>query len=375
MSKLRVALIGTGFGTRVHLPAIARLDDVEVVVVCSARRERAREAADRWAIPAYTDDYRDTLAMGEVDLVDIVTPPDSHLDIALAAFDAGKHVLCEKPLSVDVAGAKAMTEGARASGLVHAVNHEQRYLPVRRHVRQLVDDGFVGAPRFVVCSIHVDHGTNPSMEPYYWGWLSEAAKGGGALGALFSHHIDLLRYTLGDIRGVVGRVATLVPERPVLGFEYRDGDPIGQDTPTFGTRPVETEDTAVLTAEIGDSAVLTVTGSWSLHHPTGVRLEIYGDAGTLLLLPDGRLLGARANEAEPSELRSPFELPPVGEDHYLVPALAALIADVKGAIDRTAGDRVFATFDDGFRLQEVMDTVLAGARTNPRGHVPAREVD
>ena len=356
---LRIGLVGTGFGTRVHVPAFARCPGVELVSICSARLDRAKEAAERFDVPSFTDDFRELIDRDDVDLVDVCTPPDSHLEISLAALDAGRHVLCEKPLALDAGQAEQMAVAARAAeerGLVHAVNHEMRYLPVRRYIRQLVAEGFLGRPQFVTTAIHVDHGTNPSMEPYYWGWLAESGKGGGALMSLFSHHLDLLRFCFGEIHDPSGRIATLIPERPVLGFEYRDGDPIGPDTPTFGTRPVDTDDTAAFTATIGDGAVLTVSGSWSLHHPSGVRLEVYGDGGTLQLLPDGRLVGSRAGDGEPRELTPTFELPAAGDDHYLVPALAALITDVQGAVEGV-GDRLFATFEDGWRLQQTIDAV------------------
>ena len=143
----------------------------------------------------------------------------------------------------------------------------------------------------------------------------------------------------------------------MLGFEYRDGDPIGPDTETFGTKTVDAEDSAVFTARIGGDALLTVTGSWSLYHPSGVRLEIYGDEGTLQLLPDGSLVGARADDTALSPITSEYRLPQAPEgSHYLVPALACLMEDVAVAISG-GGDRLFATFEDGHLLQQAIEIV------------------
>jgi predicted dehydrogenase len=357
--KLRVGLIGTGFGTRVHVPAIARRDDVELVAICSARRDRARDFAEQLGIEFYTDDYREIVNAENVDLVDVTTPPDSHMEMSIAALDAGKHVFCEKPIAVNAREAAAMAEAGRRGaerGLVSVVNHELRYLPIRRQIRRLVAEGYIGKPQFVVAAIHVGYGTDPGMEPYYWGWLSKADMGGGALMSMFSHHIDLLRFCFGEIDDVTGRTSTLITERPVLGFEYRDGDPIGPDTETFGVRPVETDDTATLQGVIGDGALLSVTGSWSLQHPSGMRLEAYGDQGSLQLLPDGTLLGGRTGDAGPQVLEPTDLIDPVGDDHYLVPALASLFGEIVAAT-RGENDHIYATFDDGLRLQQIIDIV------------------
>lgn len=363
-AKLRIGLIGTGFGTRVHMPGFLRRDDVEVTAICSANPERAAAAAERFGVPAWTADHRELVARDDVDLVDICTPPDSHRQMALDALDAGKHVLCEKPIALDAAEARDMAEAAAGRGLVHAVNHEMRYLPLFHELHRRVADGLIGTPQLVTAAVVVDHGTNPSMEPYYWGWLSEEGKGGGALMGLLSHHIDLVRSTFGDIDQVAGRVATLIPERPVLTFEYRDGDPIGPDTPTAGTRPVATDDTAAFTARLGGAALLAVTGTWSIHHPTGVRLEAFGDAGSLHLRADGTLWGAPAGR-ELADLTPPPDDVAPGE-HRLVPSFARLVGDVAAAVaDGGTGPRRFATFDDGWALQRVIDAVRDGAGVPP----------
>ncbi len=158
--------MGTGFATGVHLPGFRLVRGVEVVAICSASRDRAHGAAARFGIPRATDDYRELVGRDDVDLVDVCTPTRSHYDITIAAIEAGKHVLCEKPVAMTAAEAAEMADRAEAAGVVNAVNHEMRYAPARRHLRRLVDDGFLGDVRFVDASVLVDYAVNPRMEPH-----------------------------------------------------------------------------------------------------------------------------------------------------------------------------------------------------------------
>src|SRR5207302_1106951 len=204
---MKVGLIGTGFGTRVHMPAMRADSGIEVVAICSAQRARAEAAAKEWGIPFATDDYRELIDRDAVELVDVCTPPESHAEMTIAALQAGKHVLCEKPLALSLAEATAMEQASAAARsarpqLVDAVHHEQRYLPFRRLLRDVVSSGFLGQLRYVLASTIVDFGVNPRMEPYWYTWVAQKERGGGFLTGMFSHEIDLLRHTFGDLHDV-----------------------------------------------------------------------------------------------------------------------------------------------------------------------------
>jgi predicted dehydrogenase len=357
-NKLRVGLVGTGFGTHVHLPAFGRCDDVEVMAVCSAQRPRAEAAARRFDVPFFTDDYRELVDRTDVDLVDVCTPPTSHHEITMAALAANKHVLCEKPFAIDAGQAEAMRDKALESGVVHAVNHEMRYQPVRVLLRRLVADGYIGRVQLVIANVVAGHGTDPTKEPYYWGWVAQADQGGGFVNSLLSHHLDLVRFCFGEITGVHGGTATLIRERPVLAFEYRDGDPIGPDSPTVGMRAVDADDTAVLTGLVAGDGVLAVSGTWSVRHPEGITLDAYGDEGTLHLRDDGHLFGARREDPELRELLPDFTLMEV-PGHRLTGPFIALTQELVAAVAGKSAprDRLFATFDDGLRLQQIIDAI------------------
>lgn len=371
---MRVGLIGTAFGAKVHLPGFALVPGVDVVAICSAQRARADAAAEQFDVPFATDDYRELVQRDDVDLVDICTPADSHHAITLEALAAGKHVLCEKPLALDVDETTQMVDAAATAGTVNAVNHEMRYTPVRRHLRELVGDGYVGPLHFVNTTVFADYALNPSMEPYYHTWVATRANGGGLVNSLLSHHIDLLRFTFGELHDVSGTSATMITEKPVLAWDYRDGDPIGPNSETIGYRPADADDGAVIHGKLCGGAPFVLSGSWATRHGTGVRVEAYGRDGTLVLEPSGRLLGARTGEPlaelatpDSAQLRYPHDGSP------LIPMFASLAEDVAAAISKErppfGDEHLFATLDDGRLVQTVIDRV--SPRANPAATIEA----
>jgi predicted dehydrogenase len=359
--KLGVGVIGTGFGASVHLPAFAGRDDVRVVGVCSAQRERARRSASAYGVPFATDDYRELIHREDVDIVDITAPPPWHAEMASAAFEAGKHVLCEKPLAMNASEARHMLEAARASGMTHAVNHEKRYMPGPQLMRRLVRDGCLGSLRLVAVAEQVGHGTDPTKEPFYWGWIASRSQGGGFLMSHLSHQIDTVRFCFGDVRDVSGRTSTIITERPVLATEYRDGDHLDAQSPTVGMHPVDVEDTVGLLGSFCGGGLLSVHGSWSLHFPNGPTIEAYGDAGSLFALPDGTIAHARVGEQELHRV-VPRTVPVPRGTSPLVPYVAALMDELVAVIGGVVpDDPVLPTFEDGLELLRIVDAVLGGS--------------
>jgi predicted dehydrogenase len=360
---MKVGLIGTGFGTRVHMPAMRANADIEVVAICSAQRARAVAAAEQWGIEFATDDYRELIAQDDVEVVDVCTPPDSHAELTIAALEAGKHVVCEKPLALDAKEAKAMARAAEAARALHphlidAVHHEMRYVPFRRVLRDLVSTGYLGEVRYVVQTVPVDYGVNPGMEPHWYTWVARKEQGGGFLTGMFSHEIDLLRYTLGDLYDVHGTVSIAVRDKPVLAWEYRDGDDIGPDSATEATMTATADDTAVISGRLGNGAPFVLTGTWAVFNGSGNRIEVYGSEGTAVVA-GGVVQAARRGEAL-SERAMPAEYaldPSTGEG--MVPASVRFFEDVGAVVDgrRQASQALFARIADGVRTQEVIDTV------------------
>src|SRR5919198_2662382 len=209
--RFRVGVIGTGFGATVHVPAFKAAHDFEVVAIVSRRRENAERVAREHAIAWFGDDYRAMLREVDLDVVSIAFPGGTHHEIALAAAEAGKHILSEKPFTTTVAHAREMLAAVRKAGVGHAVNHEFRMIPARQAFRQMVRDGYLGTPFDVRAYLDLGMLLNPSRG---WSWWSDRQQYGGMLQAMTSHLIDFLTWTFGDVAALSGRLDTYIRNRP-----------------------------------------------------------------------------------------------------------------------------------------------------------------
>jgi predicted dehydrogenase len=359
---MRVGLIGTGFGAKVHLPGWRSVDGVEVVAVCSSDGARAQRVADRFGIARAYDDPQALIADPDVELVDVCTHADTHHDLALASLEAGRHLLCEKPLALDAAQTGELVAAAAARPeLVAAVCFEHRYQPARRLLRDLVADGRVGTPRMVVGSVLVDMSLNPESPAYYHGPYALRASAGGVLSQVVVHYLDLIMSVFGDIEGVRGRLATTVPERPVaVGPPPRTGDDAPPDRAIAELRAVDADDCVALHGTLPGGGLVSMVGSWAVHHGSGPRIEAHGSAGSVLLTPDGTVHAGRAGEpSAPVPLPDGYRVD--GEGPGLVGVFARLAADLHAAVE--SGGRVhpplLPTLADGHRVQLLVDAILA----------------
>jgi predicted dehydrogenase len=338
---LRVAVIGSGFGSSVQVPAFQKLDDVQVVALTSGRLERAREVAARFGIPQAFDDYRAMLDQVELDLVSVVTPPYLHREMVVEAARRGIHVICEKPFAMNVAEAEEMQRAADDAGVVHAVDHEFRFWPGRSALKRLADQGYLGEARVVRLTSRNDARSTADKAPFDW-W-SERARGGGVLGAIGSHWIDSVRWWFGEPHDVTGVLDAFVRERRAA-----DGT----------LHQVTSDDTASVMMRLGPGGVQASLNVTMAVGPRGSRLEAYGTDGTLVLEDDARLLGAKAGEplAELPLEALRFKADP-GQPPLIGP-FAELAARVVAAI-RDGAPRDFPTFADGVAVQRALDAVYS----------------
>ena len=170
---------GTGFGTTVHVPAFQSDPNTEVVAIVSGRSERAQEAAAKFNIPVWSTDYTEVVRRPDVDLISISTPPYQHHAMAMAALDAGKHVLLEKPMALNLAEAGELVAKAKQAGVVHAIAHEFRFAPSRAYAKDLIDQGWLGKLRSVDASLYVAGRVGSLASPTYT-WATQRAKIGRA---------------------------------------------------------------------------------------------------------------------------------------------------------------------------------------------------
>ncbi len=146
-SILRVAVLGAGaWAEYAHIPGWQRDRRSQVAVLCDVVEERAREMAHRFGIPEATSDWQATICRSDIDVIDIVTPSRTHFELAMAAIESGKHILCEKPVAYDFLETRRASELAKQKGLKTKLGFTFRYSPGVQFAKTMIDEGFVGTP-------------------------------------------------------------------------------------------------------------------------------------------------------------------------------------------------------------------------------------
>jgi len=271
---LGVAAIGYAFMGKAHSQAwrnVASFFDVpafERKVLVGRDGAQVAEASERlgWAEPA--TDWREVIARPDIDVVDICTPGWTHAEIAIAALEAGKHVLVEKPLSNTLEESQAMVKAAaRAAerGVKSMIGFNYRRVPALTYARELIGGGRLGEIRQVRAS-YLQDWLADDQAPMSWRLRRETA-GSGALGDIASHAIDQVQFLTGrPVTGVSARLETFVPRRP------------GPD----GQEDVTVDDAAWLTLALDGGAVASVEASrMAFGRKNSLRIEVYGSAGAL----------------------------------------------------------------------------------------------
>jgi predicted dehydrogenase len=345
---VRIGIIGTGFAEKVQMPALGHVEGARVVAVASGHRESAERSAAAFGIERVCGTWEELVGLDEVDLVVISSPPHTHAPAAIAALGAGKHVLCEKPMALDLAEAGRMVEAAEASGRLALVDHELRFNPNRRRARALVADGYVGR----VLHVSALYRANIGRRHGTFNWWFQTATGGGLLGAVGSHVIDTVRWWLGEVEEVDCRLRTFVETRP----DAKTGEP----------RRVESDDFARFTLGMHEGATVEASLSSVAPGPTAHRFEVVGTEGALVL-DDERLTlagwrgGAEEDLTEPDPARGLEGLP----NPLWAPSFVHFAREIVAAIGegRTEVPGA-ATFRDGAATQAVLD---AARRSNATG--------
>ncbi|WP_432194535.1 Gfo/Idh/MocA family protein [Streptomyces sp. bgisy027] len=274
---LGIGMVGYAFMGAVHSQGwrtAGRAFDLpfepQLTAVCGRNEQAARAAADRLGWASAETDWRELIARDDIHLVDICTPGDSHAEIAVAALDAGKHVLCEKPLANTVAEAEAMVAAAaRNPGRIAMVGFNYRRTPAISLAQALIEAGRLGTLRHIRLTYLQDWLVDPDF-PLTWRLRRETA-GSGALGDLGSHVVDLAQFLTGEpLIGVTGQTETFVPERPLTPGPGGDR---GQ---------VTVDDAALFTGRFPSGALASFEASRFAHgRKNALRFEVNGVRGSL----------------------------------------------------------------------------------------------
>lgn len=290
MERIRVGVIGAGFGARVHVPAFRSSGRSDVAVICAGTEARAREAAASAGVDRWVVDWRRVIDDTSIDAVTVATPPALQGQIAAAALAAGKPVFCEKPLAASLADAQVAAAVARQSGLANVVDFEFPEIDAWQAARAALDEGVVGTLRHVsvdwkVYSYATRHNTRS--------WKTSEAHGGGALNNFGAHVMHYIEWFCGPM----ARCFAAVPR-------------VGAGEPNTCVE---------LTLELESGAIAAISIATDACAGPVHRLEFFGTAGTLTLENRSRDYGrgfhVHVAPADGSATRTLLDAPvPAGTD-------------------------------------------------------------
>jgi predicted dehydrogenase len=345
-----VGILGTGFARTTQIPCFQATSGFEVVGLYSRNMTRAYDLAQEFGLRRAFDDLDRMLKVDEIELVLVSSPPHLHLPQTLAALRAGKHVLCEKPTALHAGEAQQMWEEAKKSGRLALIDHELRFHPGRVRMKEKIDEGFTGPPTLVEFHTQGPFRADPSRP---WSWWSDAAQGGGSLGALGSHAVDAVRWLCGEFEAVRGRLVTVVKERP--------------DPETGEPRAVTADDDAAIWARLVSGGEVSIRLATAMRDDPSTLLAVHGPRGSLKLEETGALKARAAGAATWSDVLG-SELPPLAPgtkipDTPWARSFLLFITEIRDAL--RAGRAAVpgaSTFEDGWKNQLVLDCVRESAK-------------
>lgn len=379
MERIRTAVIGTGFMGRVHLEALRRIEHVDVVEVAATSADKGRAAAEGYNVLNSTGDWQDVMRDPSIDAVHVCTPNDSHFPIAKAALEAGKHVLCEKPLAMSSAQARELTDLAAAKKLRNALCHNLRFYPMVQQMKAMREAGAFG-------DILVVQGTYSQDWMLYetdWNWRVDPSVSGPSrvMADIGSHFFDMAEHVTGlKVSSVCSDLQIFWPTRkqPKSGGETFSGKTAGETTDT----KIVTEDFGTTIFQMGRARGAMTASQVSAGRKNGLVLEIYGTKG-----------GATWRQETPEELWLGHRDAPnqvLMKDPSLLSEHARAFADYPGGHAEGYPDthkqlyrRFYASisdpsltpdypqFADGLRQMKILDAELASHKSRAWVDVPA----
>ncbi len=375
MAEIGVGLVGYKFMGRAHSNAyrqLPRFFDVDptprMAAICGRDEAGVREAADSLGWPHYETDYRRLIERDDVGLVDVVTPGNTHREIVLAALEAGKHVICEKPLANTLAEAGEMLAAARDAGTINTVCFNYRRAPAVQLAKKLIDEGRFGTIRHWRATYLQDFIMDPGF-PLIWRLKKELA-GSGALGDIGAHIVDLAQFLLGGISEVVGMMETFIKERPLEEASAGGGL---QASGGAETGEVTVDDAAAFLARFEGGAIGTFEATrFAAGRRNKNAFEINGSKGSVafdlermnelevfFVDDDADVQGFRTvNVTEPDHPYAGAWWPPghiIGYEHTFVHTMKDLMDGIG------TGESPAPTFEDAYRVQAVLDAVERSA--------------
>ncbi|WP_206446691.1 Gfo/Idh/MocA family protein [Agrococcus sp. KRD186] len=386
MQDINIALIGGGFMGKAHSLAYAAMPmffwpaparPIRKTVV-DVTEELASTAADRFGWERYATSWQEVIDDPTIDVVDIATPNHLHAEIAIAAAEAGKHVICEKPLAPSAADAKRMLDAVERAGVVSAVAFNYRRTPAVALAKKYIDEGAIGTILNFRGTYLQDWSADPDS-PLSWRFQKKIA-GSGAVGDIGSHVVDLARYLVGEISEVSSIVSTFIKDRPLQSSGF---DALGGSVKSDGPRgEVDVDDESVSLVKFRDGAVGSIEATrnaWGRNN--FITFEIHGTEGSIVFNYENRDELQVAFKNDPSDrrgFRTVYTGPstPYGDALWPIPALGIGYGETKiieayevmKAI--VEGGSVRPDFADGYQTALIDEAILESGRTGLWTPVP-----
>lgn len=350
--KIRVAVVGGNFG-EIHIQGYRRCPEMEVVAICRRDQKLAKQLSQRYQIQKFFTDFDELIQSEDIDVVSLAVPNHLHCPMTLKALDHGKHVVCEKPLALDLNQAMKMANRAEEKGLIHMIVFNLRFVPAIIRMKELIEKGEIGSIHHILFTWESSSRRERDSR-FFWRHV-RAESGFGALGDVGVHGIDLIQWIFGDFKKVVSHMSVHVPEHRTDEGEYKK---------------TEVEDSCSFLGELtnGPQVVFHVSSITSCG--SSIRLEVYGEKGVLgaYLFPRsqnclGKLLGGKGEKSFQESIPIPKRLKqgimPIGERVTLrVLSFGLLARQLMTAIQRCQIPS--PNFFDGIKAQKV----LSGLQTS-----------
>jgi len=253
--KLKVGIIGCGgIAEQKHLPAISKIKEAEVTAFCDIISDRAQLMCKKFGVPdakTYTD-YNELIKDGSIDVIHVLTPNRSHSPITIAALEAGKHVMCEKPMATSFEDAKKMTETAKKTGKLLTIGYQYRCMPAPLYLKKVCQRGDLGEIYYAKA-----HAIRRRGVPTWGVFLKEKEQGGGPLIDIGTHALDMTLWMMDNYKpkSVVGNVYKKLNDNPDSGNIWGPWDP----------KEFTVEDSAFGFITMENGATIVLEASWALN--------------------------------------------------------------------------------------------------------------
>jgi len=340
MARLKAGVIGTGMG-RTHAEDYANNPDVELVALCDLNRKEAEEVGAKFGVKQFFTDYKELLKVKDIDIVSIAVPNFLHAPMSIAALESGKHVLCEKPMSSTLEGARNMVAAAKASGKRLMIHQNYRFSPSSWKMKEIVDTGMLGKVYYAKAGYMRRKGT-PVLDFAQTGimgrgnWFIEKEKaGGGALMDIGVHCYDFTWWLLGTPKPV-----------SVTGSTYRE-----LSKKRFEERNIfaDVDDLASAFVKFENGATLVFEVSWDGHMPGGWNILLYGDKAGMSWTERLRIFREEDGASMDISVEIPNQAPPSACRHFVQ---AVLNPEMK----------MIASGEECINVMKVLDGINKSAR-------------